>query len=59
MVVEGGTRSETSTRVLPLIPELLAALNAAARMQAEEQLAAARLRARRLDGMTRLGPHCM
>jgi len=33
---------------LPLIPELLAALNAAARMQAEEQLAAARLRARRL-----------
>ena len=39
-VVEGGTKSETSTRVLPLIPELLAALRAAARMQAEEQLAA-------------------
>ena len=31
-VVEGGTKSETSTRVLPLIPELLAALRAAARM---------------------------
>ena len=39
-VVEGGTKSETSTRVLPLIPELLAALRAAARMQAEELLAA-------------------
>jgi integrase len=39
-VVEGGTKSETSTRVLPLIPGLLAALRAAARIQAEEQLAA-------------------
>ena len=39
-VVEGGTKCETSTRVLPLIPELLAALRAAARMQAEERLAA-------------------
>jgi integrase len=39
-VVEGGTKSETSRRVLPLIPELLAALRAAARIQAEEQLAA-------------------
>ena len=55
-VVEGGTKSETSTRVLPLIPELLAALRAAARMQAEEQLAAARLRARRLAGHRPSGP---
>ena len=39
-VVEGDTKSETSTRVLPLTPELLAALRAATRMQAEEQLAA-------------------
>ena len=39
-VVEGDTKSETSTRVLPLTPELLAALRAAMRMQAEEQLAA-------------------
>src|SRR6476620_3578845 len=39
-VVEGGRMSETSTRVLPLIPELLAALRAATHMQAEEQLAA-------------------
>ncbi len=39
-VVEGGTKSETSTRVLPLTPELLAALTAATRMQAVEQLAA-------------------
>src|SRR6478609_60151 len=38
-VVEGGRMSETSTRVWPLIPERLAALRAA-RMQAEEQLAA-------------------
>jgi integrase len=38
-VVEGDTKSETSTRVLPLTPELLAALRAATRMQAEEQLA--------------------
>ncbi len=39
-VVEGDTKSDTSTRVLPLTPELLAALRAAMRMQAEEQLAA-------------------
>ena len=39
-VVEGDTKSETSTRVLPLTLELLAALRAAKRMQAEEQLAA-------------------
>ena len=39
-VVEGDTKSETSTRVLPLTLELLAALRAATRMQAEEQLAA-------------------
>ena len=38
-VVEGDTKPETSTRVLPLTPELLA-LRAATRMQAEEQLAA-------------------
>src|SRR5271166_3004492 len=49
-VIEGDTKSETSTRVLPLTPELLAALRAAARMQAEEQLAAGppHLRAQRL-----------
>jgi integrase len=41
-VVEGDTKSETSTRVLPLTPELLAALRAATRMQVEEQLAAGR-----------------
>jgi integrase len=34
-VVEGDTKSETSTRMLPLTPELLAALRAATRMQAE------------------------
>ena len=39
-VVEGGTKSETSTRVLPLTPELMAALRAATRMQAVEQLGA-------------------
>src|SRR6478672_5113418 len=39
-VVEGGRMSETSTRVWPLIPERLAALRAAAHMQAVEQLAA-------------------
>ena len=49
-VVEGDTKSETSTRVLPLTPELLAALRAATRTQAEEQLAAGppHLRAQRL-----------
>jgi integrase len=48
-VVEGDTKSETSTRVLPLTPELLAALRAATRMQAGEQLAAGpHLRAQRL-----------
>lgn len=39
-VIEGGTKSETSTRVLPLTPELLAALKTATHMQAVEQLAA-------------------
>ncbi|HZE14460.1 MAG TPA: site-specific integrase, partial [Mycobacterium sp.] len=52
-VVEGGTKSDTSTRVLPLTGELTAALRAATRMQAVEQLAvgaalpAQRLRRRR------------
>lgn len=36
----GRHQVRASTRVLPLIPKLLAALRAAARMQAEEQLAA-------------------
>ena len=49
-VVEGGAKSETSTRVLPLIPELLAALRAAARMQAEELLAAGPPASQRLRG---------
>jgi hypothetical protein len=39
-VVEGGTKSETSTRVLPLTPKLMAALRAATCMQAVEQLGA-------------------
>ena len=39
-VVESGTKPETSTRVLPLTPELMAALRAATRMQAVEQLGA-------------------
>ena len=55
-VVEGDTKSETSTRVLPLTLELLAALRAATRMQAEEQLAAAGLPARRLAGHRPSGP---
>jgi hypothetical protein len=53
-VVEGGTRSESSTRVLPVIAALLAALRAAARMQARG--AARRRPACERSGWVVIGP---
>jgi integrase len=54
-VVEGGTKSKTSTRVLPLTPELLAALRAATRVQVVEQLATGPTRAAATSSSTLWG----